>query len=476
MMDRFRRWAGFAVFLMAVALSIMNVFISNVALPVIQETLDATPGELQMILAGYNLVFGIFLIAGGRMGDLFGIRRMFLIGLALFSAASAASALAPSANLLAVARAVQGLGAAFMIPQVLSYIQVSFTGKERAFALGAYAAAGGFASSIAQLAGGWLIGLDLLGSGWRAIYAFPVPVGVAAWIAAAMLVKEIRTEDRKGERLDVAGLILMSAALFALTLPLAFGKEWGWPWWLILTWASSPLLVFAFVRHQRSVERSGRAAPLVKTSLFRKRSFAFGNVMILLFYANNAVLFMALPMYVQRELGMTPLMSGLIFTPLAIGFAVVSLWSGKALDKIGERIVAYGCLLLGAAYGLFYAAEVSSSDAGSFYMWMPASLLAGAGMGLISAPLNAVTLKHVAHDEVGSASGIVTAGVEIAYAFGTVICGWIYFSSGGAFHPALLLNGALLAGMLAVMGMQRLAAERRDGGRSAVESKAVDRP
>ena len=451
------RWAALAVVLTATLLSILNVFISNVALPVMQADLDASAGEAQWILAGYNLAFGLFLVTGGRLGDLYGIRRVFLIGLALFTAASGASGFAPEAASLIAARVVQGLGAALMIPQVMSFIQVNFTGKERGTALGAYAAVGGFGSTVAQLLGGWLIEADWFGLGWRTIYLINVPVGLLAVLGALRMMRERPRASQGDRRLDWAGVVLMTAALSALCVPLTIGYDRGWPWWIFLPLAASPFLAYVFVRHQRRLEASGRGIPLVRISLFHRRSFAAGNLLILLFYANNAVLFMVMPLFLQQGLGMTPFQSGLVFAPLALGFALTSMRSGEWAARFGHRTLAAGCLLLGAAYLLFYALDAAFAPAMSGWEWIPAALLAGVAMGFVSAPLNFLTLAHVKEDETGIASGVITAGVEIAYALGTVAGGMIFFSIADetahlqAFHGAIGFNILLILGMLALI-------------------------
>jgi len=462
------RWAALAVVLTATLLSIVSVFISNVALPVMQQDLNASAGQAQMILAGYNLMFGLFLVIGGRLGDFYGIRRVFLLGLALFTAASAVSGFAPGPASLIASRAVQGLGAALMIPQVMSFIQVYFTGRERGMALGAYAAVGGFGSTAAQLLGGWLIAADWFGLGWRMIYLLNVPVGLLAIVGTIRILRERIAAAEHDRRLDWTGVVLVTAALSALCFPLTFGNDWGWPWWIFIPLIASPCLAFGFVRHQLRLEKSGRATPLIRPSLFQRRSFSVGNLSILLFYANNAVLFIVMPLFLQRGLGMTPFQSGLVFAPLALGFALTSMKSGEWAAKFGHRTLIAGCFLLEAGYLLFFATNAAFGSNLRGYEWIPAALLAGVAMGLISAPLNFLTLAHVKEDETGQASGVVTSGVEIAYALGTVAGGTLFFSAVGTdtgdvhglatgtdlsaylhgVHSAIGLNGLLVIGML----------------------------
>lgn len=470
-----RRWLSLVVVLAATLLSILNVFISNVALPVIQEDLGASSGEAQLILAGYNFVFGILLITCGRLGDLYGVKRIFLTGLAVFTAASAGAGFAPDPLTLIGARVVQGLGAAFMLPQVMTVIQLDFTGRERGIALGAYAAVGGFGSIAAQLLGGWFIAADWFGLGWRSIYLINIPVGLAAVAGAAWLMREWTQNGRNRRRLDFAGILLASAALSALSIPLMFGGDWGWPWWTAALLAGFPVLVIAFIRHERRLDHGGRVAPVVRLHLFRRRNFSVGNLLILLFYANNAVLFMVMPLTLQRGLGMTPLESGLIFTPLAGGFALMSLFSNRWMERFGQRTMMFGGMLLGISYLMFYGTNLIFGADVSGYAWMPAALAAGLAMGLISAPLNVVTLARVEESDAGSASGIVTAGVEIAYALGTVAGGMIFFSAIGAqttawietshalhaFHQAIGFNGILVAVMLTLLLYMRSSGEQR---------------
>ncbi|MFD1956546.1 MFS transporter [Paenibacillus thailandensis] len=379
---------------------------------------------------------------------------------------SLGAGLAPNADILIVMRGIQGGGAALMVPQVLSVIQVNFHGKTRGVALGAYAAVGGFASTISQLLGGWLITGNFLDLGWRMIYLINLPIGIAAFAVASFAVDESASAEAKGKRLDTVGTILVTLALLAFSIPLTFGNDLGWPVWSLTSLLLTPVLIWYFVRYEQKITTHPLTSPLVKLSLFKQRSFSLGNLLVLLFYSGNAALFLALPLLLQNGLGVTAFESGVIFTPLALGFAFMSLTGGRLAEKYGRKTLTAGVLLLGLSYLLFIAPGTFLDQAMSGYELMPASLLAGLAMGLLSAPINYVALRHVQEEEAGSASGILSANLEIAYAIGTVLAGMIFHrvSSGtlftssaflGAFNNTIALNGLYAVLMLAVLRQLR---------------------
>ncbi|WP_157929352.1 MFS transporter [Paenibacillus ihbetae] len=346
--------------LLAVFLSILNGFSSIVAIPAIQQNLHATDAQTHLILAVYNFVFGILLILGGRLGDKYGRRKIFLYGIGLFTLSSLGAGLAPNADILIVMRGIQGVSASLMVPQVLSIIQVNFHGRTRGIALGAYAAVGGFASTISQLLGGWLITGNILDLGWRMIYLINLPIGIAAFVLANFAVDESASTEAKGKRMDTVGTILVTLALLTFSIPLTFGNDLGWPVWSLASLLLTPVLIWYFVRYEQKIKTHPLTSPLIKLSLFKQKSFSLGNLLVLLFYSGNAALFLALPLLLQNGLGVTALESGIIFTPLALGFAFMSLTGGRLAEKYGRKTLTAGVLLLGFSYLCSLPRELSS--------------------------------------------------------------------------------------------------------------------
>jgi MFS family permease len=418
-------WGGLSIVLSAAFMAILDVFIVVVAIPAIRADLGAGASETQLVLAAYNLAFGLTLITGGRFGDLYGRRRIFLIGMALFTASSLAASLAPDPTTLIAVRAVQGLAAGLMMPQVFSIIQVSFDDEGRGKAFGAFAFVSGVAATGAQLAGGALLALDLFGLGWRVIFLINVPVGLAAIAAARRFVPESVAPTGEKPSLDLVGVILLTFALLTLIAPLTLGAERGWPWWAWACLALSPVAFWTFARWQCLREARG-STPLVTLSLARNGTFVRGNLMALAFYGNNAVLFLALPLVVQEGFGHSALASGLLFMPLALAFSVTASWAGKLVPTRAASLILLGGVLLLLAYAALFVAFDLPEASGSLPWLIPGALLAGVGMGFVQPSINYLSLQAVSEAEVGSASGVLNTSFELGYALGTIAAGLIF--------------------------------------------------
>src|SRR5579864_30386 len=259
------RWAALTVLMFGTFMVVLDFFIVNVALPSIQQGLHAGESAIEWVVAGYAISTAVLLVTGGRLGDMFGRRRMFGIGMAVFVVTSAACALAPDPGVLVAARVVQGVGAALMAPNILSILGVVYTGPQRVRAISVYGMVMGLAATSGQLIGGILIRTDLAGMGWRAIFWINVPLGIAALLAAPRLVPESR--DERGSRLDLTGVTLITACLIAVVLPLVEGRQAGWPAWSWAALAAAVPLAIAFGLHQRrKAERGG--VPLLNPGVF----------------------------------------------------------------------------------------------------------------------------------------------------------------------------------------------------------------
>ena len=352
-------WLPLVVVLAGTFMTFLDFFIVNVALPSIQTELHAGQDAVQLVVAGYGLAFAVGMISGGRLGDLYGRRRMFTLGLALFTLTSAACGLAPNAGFLVVARVLQGAAGALMTPQVLAILGSVYGGARRAKAFAAYGLAMGIAGVLGQLLGGALIQADLAGSGWRGIFLINLPVGAVALLLVRRTVPEAHG-DRA--RVDLLGTALVTLALTAVVLPLVEGQQHGWPTWTWLSLGAAPVLLAGFVAHQRHRRATGRA-PLVELSLFRDRTFSVGSLASLTFSVVPPAFFFVLALYLQDGRRCTPLFSGVVFIPVGVGFLAAMLTAERMTARLGRQILALGALAdvdarhAGAAAGVLSTAQ-----------------------------------------------------------------------------------------------------------------------
>ncbi len=436
------------VTMLAAFLAVMDQFIINIALTDIRDDLGASMPQTELAVSGYALVYGAVLITGGRLGDLYGHRRLFAVGVALFTAASLACGLAPSAGVLVAFRVVQGIGAALFYPQVLSLLQTDFDRAARSRAFAVFGTVVGLASISGQLLGGLLVGLDLFSLSWRPVFLVNVPLGLAA-LAGAVLLPQRRGTDRP--LLDLPGVLQLMSALVLLTLPLVAGPGWGWPWWSYALLLLSVPTGFAFVLWERRVAGRG-GLPLLDAELFRQRVFAAGNGLALAFFAGNAGLFFILTLHLQQHLGFSPLQGGLFFAPLAVAFIVASALAPRIRARAGLHLLtlAYAVNLTGILTLLAVAVTVGDS-AWRGVPWAPLAALTviGAGQGLGVSPLMAAVLTDVPHRHAGAASGVVESTAQVGAALGTVLVGLVLQMSPADGTPAFtraLTADALLAG------------------------------
>jgi EmrB/QacA subfamily drug resistance transporter len=423
---------------------VLDFFIVNVALPSMQSDLSASNGAIEWVVAGYALTSAVFLITGGRLGDRFGRRRAFTAGLALFTIASAECGIAGSAELLVAARLLQGAAAAILMPNILSIISTTYDGADRARALTAYGLVMGLAAVSGQLIGGVLVQADIAGLGWRSCFLINLPIGLAALALARRVIPETRNPE--ANRLDLVGTVLVTAGLTAVVLPLVEGRQHGWPAWTWISLAAAPLILAAFVAHQRTA-----SAPLIDTSLFRERSFTAGLLTQFAFWGGQASFFLVLALYLQAGRGMSAMDSGLVFTILAASYLGASMASEQLLARFGPRMLAGGTLALAAGHGLLLAAVGDIGSGGSIAPLVPGLLVIGAGMGLVIAPLTTTILATVDEQRAGAASGMLATTQNVGNALGVAITGVIFFGAlDGGYSHALQLSLAQLAGLLIV--------------------------
>ncbi|MFK0295090.1 MFS transporter [Streptomyces sp. NPDC090442] len=420
------RWLALVVLLVATFMDAVDVTVVNIAVPHIQQDTGASTAQIQWLVGGYALAFALGLITGGRLGDLYGRKRVFLIGVAGFTLTSLVCGVAGSPELLLVGRIVQGAAAALMVPQVLSIIHVSFARQERGKVFGIFGAVSSLGVLAGPLVGALLVEGDVFGLGWRPIFLVNLPLGVLGLIAGTLLVRESKAERAAG--LDVGGMLLSTCGLLFLVLPLIQGRELGWPvWTYVMLAASVPVLVLFVAYERRVVARGG--SPLVVLSLFTRRSFTGGLGVQLLFGLASGMLFLAWTLYLQLGLGYSPLKAGLSGLPLSLLLIAGAGLSMQVLvPRFGRRVLQAGALIAAAGMVLFtwltghYGADIA------LWQTMLPLVPMGIGMGLIVAPLADIVLSEVPHQHAGSASGLNNTTTQLGQAVGTALSSVIFFN------------------------------------------------
>jgi MFS family permease len=466
-----RRWIALAAVLCATFLGVLDFLIVNIAIPSIQADLGTTDAEIQLTVAGYGLAYAVCLITGGRLGDIYGRKKMFLLGMAGFIFASVLCGLSQSPQQLVAARVLQGLLASLMSPQVLqgllaslmspqvlSIIQVSFPPAERRVAFAVMGAVVGSGSFIGNVFGGWLVGANVAGQGWRPIFFVNVPIGLAALAAAALLVRESKSPSAR--RLDIPGVILVSLALFALIFPLAEGREQGWPLWAWASLTFSALLMIVFISFERGVSLRG-GSPLVELHLFKDRAFSTGLLGIMSIFSGMGVFALALTIFLQDGLKLSPGRAGWTFAPLAVAFFISSIMAVRLQRRIGIRIMQVGLvfMMLSQVAMLYFLATYGTSV--NSLLLLPIIFLYGSGQGLTVPTLTSTILSNVPHNDAGSASGVLTTTQQISFSIGIAIIGGAFFTALGtqpqaadfvhAFNIAISCYLALLGITLALV-------------------------
>jgi EmrB/QacA subfamily drug resistance transporter len=420
------RWWALAIVVAAQFMFVVDAFVVNVALPSVRTDLHATTGEMQGVLALYQIAFAALVVAGGRLGDIYGSKTIFLVGLFGFTAASLWCGFAESGLELVLARAGQGGAAALMIPQVLATIHRLFTDAERGKAFGIYGFTLGFGAAVGFGLGGWLVAANLGGLGWRTVFFVNGPIGLALiGGAVAILPPALR---KAGIRLDLLGAALLLGALLCLIGPLLLGTDLGWPSWLILSAAFGIALLTVFWRSQAWVEARG-GLPLVHRDLIRDRGFAVGLVTVFLLAFANISFYLLITLYMQNQLRFTPLQSGATVVPLAIVFALVSRLAGPRAQKRGGRALIEGCGL--AMAGLVaLIAMVTAATEPTMLALAGVLMVFGAGQAMVMAPLYGRVLGKVPPSHAGSGAGVLSTVQQIGNASGVAVIGAIYFGLG----------------------------------------------
>ena len=452
-------WIAFSAALAATMMDLLDATIASVAGPVMRADLGGSYADLQWITAAYTLAMAVGLLTGGRLGDMFGRKRMLLIGVSGFTVASLLCAAAPSAELLIGSRALQGALGAVMLPQVFGLIRDLFPADQMGKAWAVLGPVSGLSAVLGPIVAGVLIDVDLFGTGWRSIFLVNLPVGLFVLLVGARFLPE-GAPSRRSRRLDVTGMSLAGAAAVLLVYPLVQGRELGWPLWTLAMLAAAVPVLGAFARHLVRRKQVG-STPLIEPSVFRNRSYVSGAGFAMVFLGSMGGLTLALTGLMQLGLGYSAIEASLTSAPYALGGFIGSAIGGMTMGRLG-RAVLHGGLAIKAigVVALYVVLELAGTGVGHWHFTAPL-LVAGIGMGMVFVPLFDIVLAGVADHEVGSASGVLQALQQLGMTLGVASLGTLFFGLLGsqvdraadfvaAAGPTILVTVALLAAAFAI--------------------------
>ncbi|MEV6968943.1 MFS transporter [Hamadaea sp. NPDC051192] len=418
-------WRALPILLLGAFLPILDAFIVNVALPTIGRTLNAGPAALELTVSGYGVAYACTLVAGGRLGDRFGRKRMLLIGMSAFTVASAACGLAPTAGALIAFRILQGLGAALLFPQVLASIQAGFEGADRQKALGLFGSMAGLAGAVGQILGGALLAWDVAGLSWRPLFLINVPVGIAAVVLGRRFVPETRAP--RAARVDLWGALLLAATIALLLLPITLGRTEEWPLWTWLSLAAVvPAAVTFFWTQGRQERRGGN--PLLPPSLLSLRLARRALLAILLFATLIGGFLFTVAVTLQMGHGFGPMAAGLAMGPCAITFLWISLRVGRWVSRYGVRVLITGALVFGLGIVAF-AAVVQYADHLNVVVAAIPLVVVGVGWAMVLSPAIGFVLSGLPADRAGLAGGVLSTAMQMGLALGASLLGSVLFAT-----------------------------------------------
>jgi EmrB/QacA subfamily drug resistance transporter len=422
------RWFVFTVVIAANIMDLMDATIVNVAGPSIRAALGGSASTLQWLPAGYTLAFAVFLITGARLGDMFGRRRLFLIGSAGFTVMSAACSVAPSMEVLIVFRVLQGSFGALMIPQGFGMIKEVFDEEEITKVFGAFGPVMGLSILAAPVLAGALVEANLWGIGWRLVFLINVPIGIAAFAGAVRVLP--RTVAHPGIRLDTGGMVLIGVALTAIIYPLIEGRTEGWPAWTFVSLAVGAALLGAFVLW----ERRRRRDPLIEPGLLANRIYTSGILVALAFFGAFGGLLLCVSLFAQLGEHFSPVHAGLTLMAMVVGM-IAGMGAGFALvGRLGRHLLHIGVVIV-AAGTVVLAITVTGAQTASTLDLAPGLFLIGVGAGSSIGQLFDFILAGVGMNAVGSASGVLEAVQQLSSALGVAVLGTIFFSALGGHLP-----------------------------------------
>jgi EmrB/QacA subfamily drug resistance transporter len=419
-------WEAIWIVLVGAFMALLDTTIVNVALPSIRTGLHASPASLEWIVSGYALAYGLALVPGGRAGDRFGHKRLFLIGLTIFTLASVACGISQTQGQIVAARIAAGLGAGLFFPAISATIQHTFTGPARSKAFGLLGAVIGVSTAMGPLLGGLIIAAAGAQDGWRWVFLVNLFIGAVAIPLAAWRLPATSARTRRG--FDPVGLSLLTGGLLLLLIPLVEGQQAGWPAW---TWACFAGCVAAFAAlaaWERRADRRG-GDPLLKPGLLRQTSFSAGAIFAIAFFGGFTSVFFTLSILWQVGLGHSALITGLVIAPFSVGTLVAAANSDKLSAWLGRMVLVLGCTLLLIGLGLtVLVIHLTAPATGGWDLAGPL-LLAGLGTGMTIAPNQDFVLATVPRQEAGTASGILGTSQRLGSAIGIAVIGTVLFGS-----------------------------------------------
>jgi EmrB/QacA subfamily drug resistance transporter len=424
-----RRWEALPVILVATFMGLFDIFVVNVAAPAIQQDLGASSSELQFVVAGYSFAYAAFLVTGGRLGDRYSYRRLFLGGMGLFTVASAACGLAGTPTELIVARFVQGFGAAMMVPQVLALITALFPPAERHRALAWFGVTIGIGAITGQILGGALVQVDLFGWGWRLVFFVNIPIGIITILFGARLLPGNRSAARP--QFDPVGVAGVTGALALALVPLMLGRSQGWPPWMVVLLVLTIPVGLLTLRYESGLARRG-GQPVLDLSLFVARSFSAGLVVNACVFAYFGSILLGFTLFLQRGLGLSALDAGLSFAPLGVGLITMSLLARPLIARHGAKVVTGGLVLVFVALGGMLLDVHLSGAATDPVRLAPLFLAIGIGNGCVVPALIGVSLTDVRPQKAGAAAGTLTTVQQFATVAGIAILSEIFFAALGS--------------------------------------------
>lgn len=417
------RWAALFVILAAEVMDLLDSLVTNVAAPAIRADIGGGESTIQWLGAAYTLAMAIGLITGGRLGDIFGRRRMYLVGAVGFTLGSIACGLAQSPEQLIAARVAQGLLGAVMLPQGFGMLKEMFSEKEQATAFGMFGPVMGLSTVGGPILAGWLVDADLWGSGWRMIFLINIPLGLFAVAGGLAFLPEWKSA--RAVRLDLVGALLAAAGSALIVFPLVQGREHGWPAWAFVLIALAVAVFGVFARYESRISRAGRD-PLVEPSLFRKRGFSGGMVLGLVFFTAMSGFWLTFSLYTQIGLHYSPTKAGLVGIPASVGM-VVAFVASQGLAKFGRKVMHGGLVTMAAGVGGVIVTLGLAGMQVTPWQLTPALAVTGLGMGFVMAPFFDSVLASVDVHETGSASGTLTSVQQLGAALGSAILGTVFF-------------------------------------------------
>ncbi|MGW0533466.1 MFS transporter [Streptomyces sp. NPDC003032] len=420
-----RRWFALAIVMTAAFMDLVDVTIVNIAIPSIQRDAGASFSQIQWITAGYTLAFAAGLITGGRLGDIHGRKRLFLIGITGFTVASALCGFAANPEMLVASRILQGGMAALMVPQVLSIVHATFPAHERGKVFGLFGMVVGLGAVSGPLLGALLTEWNILGLEWRPIFLINLPVGIAGIILGRKFITESKAP--RALKLDLVGVVLVTLGLLMLIYPLTRGRELGWPTWGYVMMAGA-LVVFGALIAYEKWKTAKDGSPLIELSLFKVKSFAAGIAVQTVFGVVMGIFFLVWTLYMQFGLGWTPLRAGLTGVPFSIAVsAAAGLSVQKLVPRFGRKVLQAGALAMAAGLLIYiWEADRYGADIAPWQMTLPLVVM-GVGMGLIVAPLTDAVLSDVPQEHAGSASGLINTVQQMGTALGLGLVSVVFF-------------------------------------------------